>query len=101
MLYLCTSKILYFHDSTPLNSITNHVTNRYEIGAGAADWDEAERVVSNAAKKGGAGSMTVAVKTGEKKRKVGEAVEEAYKEAEKFKEGAAKKSKKHKSSKKA
>jgi N-acetyltransferase 10 len=45
--------------------------------------------------------MTVAVKTGEKKRKVGEAVEEAYKEAEKFKEGAAKKSKKHKSGKKA
>ena len=41
--------------------------------------------------------MTVAVKTGEKKRKIGEAVEEAYKEAEKFKE---KKSKKHKSGKK-
>jgi N-acetyltransferase 10 len=75
--------------------------NRYEIGAGAADWEEAERTIQNAAKKGGAGSMTVAVKTGEKKRKVGEAVEEAYKEAEKFKEGAAKKSKKHKSGKKA
>jgi N-acetyltransferase 10 len=41
--------------------------------------------------------MTVAVKTGEKKRKVGEAVEEAYKEAEKFKEGS--KKKKHKSGK--
>ena len=37
---------------------------------------------------------------GEKKRKVGEAVEEAYKEAEKFKEGAGGKKKKHKSSKK-
>jgi N-acetyltransferase 10 len=40
----------------------------------------------------------VAVKTGEKKRKVGEAVEEAYKEAEKFKEGAAKRIKNHKKS---
>lgn len=38
--------------------------------------------------------MTVAVKTGEKKRKVGEAVEEAYKEAEKFKEGGKKKKQK-------
>ena len=75
--------------------------NRYEIGTGAADWEDAERAVSKAAKKGGAGNMTVAVKTGEKKRKVGEAVEEAYKEEEKFKEGAAKKSKKHKSGKKA
>lgn len=45
--------------------------------------------------------MTVSVKTGEKKRKVGEAVEEAYKEAEKFKESAGKKSKKHKSGKRA
>lgn len=45
--------------------------------------------------------MTVSVKTGEKKRKVGEAVDEAYKEAEKFKDSAAKKSKKHKSSRKA
>ena len=76
--------------------------NRYEISAGATDWEDAERAISNATKKGGAaGSMTVSVKTGEKKRKVGEAVEEAYKEAEKFKEGAAKKSKKHKSNKKA
>lgn len=41
--------------------------------------------------------MTVAVKTGEKKRKVGEAVEEAYKEAEKLREGG--KKKKHKSGK--
>jgi N-acetyltransferase 10 len=44
--------------------------------------------------------VTVAVKTGEKKRKVGEAVEEAYKEAKKFEEGG-KKSKKHKSGKRA
>lgn len=68
--------------------------HRYEIGAGAADWEDAERAVSKAAKSGGAANVTVAVKTGEKKRKVGEAVEEAYKEAEKFKEGAGKKSKK-------
>ncbi|RMZ66877.1 nucleolar ATPase Kre33 [Pyrenophora seminiperda CCB06] len=73
--------------------------HKYEIGAGPTDWEDAERAVSKAASKGGnAASMTVAVKTGEKKRKVGEAVEEAYKEAEKFKE---KKSKKHKSGKKA
>jgi N-acetyltransferase 10 len=101
MLYLCISKFLTFvvtyHSTAPLTL----PPNRYEIGAGAADWEEAERTIQNAAKKGGAGSMTVAVKTGEKKRKVGEAVEEAYKEAEKFKEGAAKKSKKHKSGKKA
>ncbi|CAO2656738.1 Nn.00g055410.m01.CDS01 [Neocucurbitaria sp. VM-36] len=71
--------------------------HRYEIGAGAADWEDAERAISRAATKGGSSSMTVAVKTGEKKRKVGEAVEEAYKEAEKFKEGG--KKKKHKSSK--
>ncbi|OAL55712.1 DUF699-domain-containing protein [Pyrenochaeta sp. DS3sAY3a] len=71
--------------------------HKYEIGAGADDWEDAERAISKAAAKGGAGSMTVAVKTGEKKRKVGEAVEEAYKEAEKFKEGG--KKKKHKSGK--
>jgi N-acetyltransferase 10 len=72
--------------------------DRYEIGTGAADWEDAERAVSKTAGKGGASNVTVAVKTGEKKRKVGEAVEEAYKEAEKFKEGG-KKSKKHKSGK--
>lgn len=54
--------------------------------------------MSKTAKNGGASNVTVAVKTGERKRKVGEAVEEAYKEAEKFKEGG-KKSKKQKSSK--
>jgi len=72
--------------------------HKYEIGAGATDWQEAERAVSKAAKGGVTDSLTVSVKTGEKKRKVGEAVEEAYKEAEKFKEGG-KKSKKHKSGK--
>ncbi|KAI2476915.1 Nucleolar ATPase Kre33 [Pyrenophora tritici-repentis] len=73
--------------------------HKYEIGATETDWQDAERAVSKAASKGSnAANMTVAVKTGEKKRKVGEAVEEAYKEAEKFKE---KKSKKHKSGKRA
>jgi N-acetyltransferase 10 len=72
---------------------------RYEIGSGATDWEEAERAISKAAKDGKTNNLTVAVKTGEKKRKVGEAVEEAYKEAEKFKEGASGKKKKHKSSK--
>jgi N-acetyltransferase 10 len=74
--------------------------NRYEIGSGATDWQEAERAITKATKSGKNDNLTVAVKTGEKKRKVGEAVEEAYKEAEKFKEGAGGKKKKHKSSKK-
>lgn len=69
--------------------------SRYEIGNGAADWEEAERAVGKAGS--GAKNLTVAVKTGEKKRKSGEAVEEAFKEAEKFKEGG--KKKKHKSKK--
>lgn len=73
---------------------------RYEIGAGATDWQEAESAIKKATKSGKTDNLTVAVKTGEKKRKVGEAVEEAYKEAEKFKEGAGGKKKKHKSSKK-
>jgi N-acetyltransferase 10 len=75
--------------------MTNRVT-RYEVNNGKADWEEAERTISKAAKDGKAGNLTVAVKTGEKKRKVGEAVEEAYKEAEKFKEGAGGKKKKQK-----
>lgn len=73
--------------------------DRYEIGSGATDWQEAEKSIKKAAKEGKTGNLTVAVKTGEKKRKVGEAVEEAYKEAEKFKEGAGGKKKKHKLSK--
>lgn len=73
--------------------------HKYAIGAGATEWEDAEKAISKAATKGGASNITVAVKTGEKKRKVGEAVEEAYKEAEKFKEGG--KKKKHKSGKRA
>jgi N-acetyltransferase 10 len=65
--------------------------HRYEIGAGAADWTDAERAVREAAKKGAAVSSTIAVKTGKVKRKAGEAVDEAYKEAEKFNEGGKKK----------
>jgi N-acetyltransferase 10 len=71
---------------------------RYEIGAGATDWQDAERAINKATKEGGVKNLTVAVKTGEKKRKVGEAVEEAFKEAEKLKEGG--KKKKQKSSRK-
>jgi N-acetyltransferase 10 len=74
--------------------------SRYEIGSGATDWEEAEQAISKASKGGKTKSVTVSVKSGEKKRKVGEAVEEAYKEAEKFKEGGGGKKKKHKSSKK-
>ncbi|ORY05067.1 GNAT acetyltransferase 2-domain-containing protein [Clohesyomyces aquaticus] len=63
--------------------------DRYEITAGGADWEDAERTV---AKTGGAKDVTVSVKTGkDKKRKAGSAVEEAYKEAEQFKEGGKKK----------
>ena len=65
---------------------------RYEIGVGSADWADAERQIKKAAEKGGSNSMTVAVKTGkEKKRKAGDALEEAHKEAEKFKDGGKKK----------
>jgi N-acetyltransferase 10 len=75
--------------------LTRHI--RYEIGSGATDWQDAERTISKAAKDGKVKDITIAVKTGEKKRKVGEAVEEAFKEAEKFKEGAGGKKKKQKS----
>lgn len=96
MLCLFTSK--FSKDVTQDDMLTCRA--RYEIGSGATDWQEAERAINKAAKSGKTDNLTVAVKTGEKKRKVGEAVEEAYKEAEKFKEGAGGKKKKHKSSKK-
>jgi N-acetyltransferase 10 len=56
--------------------------------------------ISNAENDGNAKNITVAVKTGVKKRKVGEAVEEAFKEAEAFKGSAGGKKKKHKGSRK-
>ncbi|KAH6638002.1 N-acetyltransferas-like protein [Boeremia exigua] len=74
--------------------------HKYEIGAAADDWTEAERSVAKAAKGGRVDTLTVAVKTGEKKRKAGEAVAEAYKEAEKSKEKSEKKHKKAKQSRK-
>lgn len=73
---------------------------RYEIGAGADDWTEAERSVAKASKGGRVDNLTVSVKTGEKKRKAGEAVAEAYKESEKHKESGEKKHKKAKQSRK-
>ncbi|KAF2013434.1 N-acetyltransferas-like protein [Aaosphaeria arxii CBS 175.79] len=64
---------------------------KYEIGSGATDWTDAERQIRSATK-GGGKSMTVSVKTGkDKKRKAGEGLEEAHKEADKFKEGGKKK----------
>ena len=72
----------------------------YVIVAGADDWTEAERSVAKASKGGRADNLTVAVKTGEKKRKAGDAVAEAYKEAEKGKEKSEKKHKKAKQSRK-
>ncbi|KAJ4287927.1 N-acetyltransferase 10 [Kalmusia sp. IMI 367209] len=71
---------------------------KYEIGAGSTDWTDAERQIRKATKEGGPTSTTVSVKTGKaNKRKAGEAIDEAYKEAEKFKDGG--KKKKSKSSK--
>lgn len=75
---------------------------RYEISTGSTDWADAERQIRSSAKDGGAKSMTVSVKSGnkDKKRKAGDAVEEAQKEAERFQEGGKKKkSKSGKSSK--
>ncbi|KAF3046641.1 killer toxin resistant protein [Didymella heteroderae] len=74
--------------------------HKYEIGAGADDWTEAERSVAKASKGGRIDNLTVSVKTGEKKRKAGEAVAEAYKESEKHKEKGEKKHKKAKQSRK-
>ncbi|KAJ4400570.1 N-acetyltransferase 10 [Didymella pomorum] len=72
--------------------------HKYEIGAGADDWTEAERSVAKASKGGKTDTLTVAVKTGEKKRKAGEAVNEAYQESIKHKEKGEKKHKKAKQS---
>ncbi|KAF1932368.1 DUF699-domain-containing protein [Didymella exigua CBS 183.55] len=72
--------------------------HKYEIGAAADDWTEAERSVAKASTSGGMDNLTVSVKTGEKKRKAGEAVAEAYKESEKHKEKSEKKHKKAKQS---
>ncbi|KAF2266091.1 DUF699-domain-containing protein [Lojkania enalia] len=70
-------------DSLPLD--------KYEIATGETNWVDAERQIRDATM-GGNKSMTVSVKTGkEKKRKAGDALEEAYKEADQFKEGGKKK----------
>ncbi|KAF3051963.1 killer toxin resistant protein [Didymella keratinophila] len=74
--------------------------HKYEIGAGADDWTEAERSVAKASKGGRADNLTVSVKTGEKKRKAGKAVAEAYQESMKHKEKSEKKHKKAKQSRK-
>ncbi|OCK77701.1 N-acetyltransferas-like protein [Lepidopterella palustris CBS 459.81] len=56
--------------------------DRYEIADGGADWENAERQIRAAHANNGK-SMTVAVKTGKgPKRKAGEAIEEALREAE-------------------
>ena len=72
---------------------------RYSNMNAEAGWEEAERQVRDAGKRGKKSSMTVAVKTqrgnGEKgKRKAGEALAEVEKEAEKFGGGKGKKAKK-------
>jgi N-acetyltransferase 10 len=60
--------------------------NRYSIEAPSTAWADAERQIDKATRTGGASSMTVAVATGEKKRKAGEAVSEALAEVDKGKE---------------
>ncbi|KAF2202862.1 DUF699-domain-containing protein [Delitschia confertaspora ATCC 74209] len=67
--------------------------DKYEIAAGETDWADAERQVRTVTQKDGTvRSLTVSVKTGKaSKRKAGEALQEAYKEVEKFSEGKGKK----------
>lgn len=69
----------------------------YEMANGDAAWQDAEKQIRAAEKKGDAGNKTVAVKNDKKekdgKRKAGEALAEAQKEAEKY---SGKKSKKTK-----
>lgn len=56
---------------------------RYEVANGNASWEDAERQIREAQKKGGK-STTVSVKStnaaAQNKRKAGEALEEAHKE---------------------
>jgi len=67
--------------------------DKYTIDSENANWEEAEQKVLAAQAKGGK-DITVSIKTGKSsKRKAGEAVEEAYKEAMGTKEGKSKKSK--------
>ncbi|KAF2739338.1 N-acetyltransferas-like protein [Polyplosphaeria fusca] len=66
--------------------------DRYEIAAGDTEWADAERQIRNATKDGAPKSATVSVKTSkEKKRKAGDALAEAYAEADKSAEGSKKK----------
>lgn len=65
-------------------TIADTMTGRYEIANGDSSWQDAERQIEMAAQKGGK-STTVSVRTGKDskhgKRKAGEALEEAQKEA--------------------
>ena len=75
--------------------------DRYEIADGGADWADAEKQARSAQANGRTGkSTTVSVKSQQKhghgKRKAGEAMEAAEREAEKFREKKSKKSKKEK-----
>jgi N-acetyltransferase 10 len=62
--------------------------DNYEMANGDAAWEDAEKKIREAEKKGGATSKTIAVKSEKKekesKRKAGEALAEVQKEAEKF-----------------
>jgi N-acetyltransferase 10 len=71
--------------------------DNYEMANGDAAWEDAEKQIREAEKKGGAANKTIAVKSEKKekesKRKAGEALAEVQKEAEKY---GGKKSKKMK-----
>lgn len=72
---------------------------RYEVANGEASWQDAEKQIQKAAQKGGK-STTVSVKSSNEakngKRKAGEALEEAQKEAAGLSDKKSKKGKKSK-----
>jgi N-acetyltransferase 10 len=71
--------------------------DKYEMGNGDAAWEDAEKQIRDAEKRGGASNKTIAVKSEKKekesKRKAGEALAEVQKEAEKYSGKRSKKAK--------
>lgn len=59
--------------------VANILPHRYEIEGDAPGWDEAEKQVKNAAKRGKDG-VVVSVKSGKTKRKTGPTAEQIYEE---------------------
>lgn len=71
--------------------------DNYEMANGDAAWEDAEKQIRDAEKRGGASNKTIAVKSEKKekesKRKAGEALAEVQKEAEKYSGKRSKKAK--------